>query len=154
MATATMIAAPTTDTDRADGEQARDAEGAGDDATDADPMIVASPALAGNRPWAVPCRPAGARPATTVTPPTNTQANPSPSSGAISDERDRVGGQRGQAGPRAANASAPKTSQSLGPNRAAIRGKAYMSGTSMHAPNAQAMPTSPALPPSATIWIE
>ena len=43
-----------------------------------EPRIVASPALAENRPWAVPPRPAGARAATTVTPPTNTQAKPEP----------------------------------------------------------------------------
>ena len=36
----------------------------------------------------------------------------------------------------------------------AIRGKAYMNGTSMLAPNAQATPTSAGLPPSATTWIE
>ena len=29
-----------------------------------------------------------------------------------------------------------------------------MNGTSMAAPNDQAIPTSPGLPPSATIWIE
>ncbi len=49
-----------------------------------DPKIVASPALAENSPWAVPPSDVGSLAASTVTPPTKAQANPSPSSGAIS----------------------------------------------------------------------
>ena len=48
-----------------------------------DPRIVASPDPLVRMPWAVPPVPAGARLARTVTPPTNTHANPTPSSGAM-----------------------------------------------------------------------
>ena len=53
-----------------------------------------------------------------------------------------------------ANASAPATTSRSVPKRAPMRGKAYMNGTSMSAPTAHAIPTSPGLPPRATIWIE
>ena len=55
---------------------------------------------------------------------------------------------------RSANASAPATTSRSVPKRAPMRGKAYMNGTSTDAPMAQAIPTRPGLPPSATIWIE
>lgn len=55
---------------------------------------------------------------------------------------------------RNANASEPNTTSRSVPTSIAMRGNAYMSGTSMLAPNAHAMPTSPALPPIATTWIE
>ncbi len=55
---------------------------------------------------------------------------------------------------RSAKASVPITTSRSVPTRRPIRGNAYMIGTSMLAPNAQAMPTSPVLPPRATIWIE
>ncbi len=115
---------------------------------------MASPALPENIPWAVPPSDVGSLDARTVTPPTKAQANPVPSSGAIStsaigsvDEcRERRPEQEG-AGP---EHEQPLRRRSVAPSR----GKRYISGTSMTAPNAQVKPTRPVLPPSATIWIE
>ena len=89
-----------------------------------------------------------------VTPPTKVLANPRPSSGAMRTSSDRVPGQRRQAATRRAKTIEPATTIRSVPKRPAIRGKAYMYGTSMAAPNAQAIPTRPGLPPSATTWIE
>ena len=101
-----------------------------------DPKIVASPALAENRPCAVPPSAAGSLAAMTVTPPTKAQANPSPSNGAISTSTTGSIDDRGEDGSDREH-DAPTTINRSVPNRAPSRGKAYISGTSITAPNAQ-----------------
>ena len=117
-------------------------------------MIVARPALAANSPCAVPCNPAGARAPDDGHPADEDAREPD-----ALERRDRARARPGPRRPRpgarvSANASVPRTTSRSVPNRLAMRGKAYIIGTSMAAPTAQAIPTSPGLPPRATIWIE
>ena len=108
--------------DRADGEQARDPDGGGDDPTDRRPEDGRKAGPAGEEPWAVPPVPAGARLARTVTPPTNTHANPTPSSGAIASSCH--GSVASAERPvRSANAMAPMTSSRSAPNRSRAGGR-------------------------------
>ena len=78
-----------------------------------DPRMVASPDPLVRMPWAVPPVPAGARLARTVTPPTNTHANPIPSSGAIASNCHGAVAMA-ERPVRRANATAPNE-QTLGP---------------------------------------
>ena len=143
-----MIAAPTTDTTAQMTNRPGIPMAAAMTPPRVDPRIVASPDPLVRRPCAVPPVPAGARLARTVTPPTNTHANPTPSSGAIASScHGSVA--RADRPVRSAKAIEPMTSSRSAPNRLASLGNAYMIGTSTSAPIAQMSPIWAPLPPIA-----
>ena len=150
---ATMMAAPTIDTIAQMTNRPGIPMAAAITPPSVEPRIVASPDPLVKMPCAVPPVPAGARLARTVTPPTNTHAKPTPSSGAMASScHGSVA--RAERPVRRANAIAPMTSSRSAPNRLASRGNTYMIGTSTRAPIAQMSPIWAPLPPIAPIWIE